>query len=159
VLNPVRAGLCPDPDEWPWSSYAATAGVALPPPFLTTSWILSEFGTTLVQARRNYKLFVEDGIGKRFAHQIKGERLGSDAFLRDNFGYDAKLDEIPRVQIEPLQAPLHEIFTRDTHTPIAEAYRRHGYRLREIAEYLGCSYSTISRRLKQEEDRLTECKT
>jgi hypothetical protein len=22
VLNPVRAGLCRDPGDWPWSSYA-----------------------------------------------------------------------------------------------------------------------------------------
>ena len=26
VRNPVRAGLCASPAEWPWSSYAGTAG-------------------------------------------------------------------------------------------------------------------------------------
>ena len=26
-LNPVRAGLCIDPADWPWSSYAATVGL------------------------------------------------------------------------------------------------------------------------------------
>jgi putative transposase len=158
VLNPVRAELCAEPAEWRWSSYAYTAGLAPPPGFLTTNWTLSEFGTTLLQARRNYRLFIDEGIAKPFKPQVKGERIGTDAFLRQNFGYDVKLEEIPRVQIEPLQAPLHEIFACDTDAPIAEAYRRHGYRLREIAEYLGCSYSTISRRLKEEE-RLTECKT
>src|SRR5262249_1046783 len=35
ALNPVRAGLCPAPEDWPWSSYAATAGLAEPPSFLT----------------------------------------------------------------------------------------------------------------------------
>lgn len=34
---------------------------------------------------------------------------------------------------------------------IHEAYRRHGYRLAEIAEHLGVHYSTVSRRLKQAE--------
>jgi REP element-mobilizing transposase RayT len=33
-LNPVRAGLCRSPDDWPWSSYAATAGLQPAPCFL-----------------------------------------------------------------------------------------------------------------------------
>ena len=31
AANPVQAGLCAAPEEWPWSSYAATAGLASPP--------------------------------------------------------------------------------------------------------------------------------
>jgi hypothetical protein len=34
VLNPVRAGLCVDPGEWPWSSYRIHAGVEEPPAFM-----------------------------------------------------------------------------------------------------------------------------
>lgn len=158
VLNPVRAGSCSAPEEWPWSSYAPTAGLALPPPFLTTEGILSEFGTTRNQARRNYGLFIYDGIGKPFPYQVKGERLGGEAFLRTNFGVDGRLHEIPRAQIVPVQAPLEEIFGTEAETPVAVAYRQHGYTLRQIADHLGCSYSTISRRLRQEE-QLTECKT
>src|SRR5207245_5610311 len=33
VLNPVRAGVCRHPLDWPWSSYAATIGTADAPPF------------------------------------------------------------------------------------------------------------------------------
>ncbi len=36
---------------------------------------------------------------------------------------------------------------------ILHAYRRYGYRLREIAEHLGVHYMTVSRRLKQAESR------
>jgi putative transposase len=36
ATNPVRAGLCTRPEEWPWSSHAATAGLAPPQPFLTS---------------------------------------------------------------------------------------------------------------------------
>ena len=43
--------------------------------------------------------------------------------------------------------------------PIATAYREHGYTLREIAEYLGCHYSTVSRKLREQEGRVRECKT
>ncbi len=34
ALNPVRSGLCATPDAWPWSSYAATAGLRPTPRFL-----------------------------------------------------------------------------------------------------------------------------
>jgi REP element-mobilizing transposase RayT/AraC-like DNA-binding protein len=158
VLNPVRAGSCSAPEDWVWSSYAPTAGLALPPSFLTTEGILSEFGTTRAQACRNYGLFICDGIDEPFPYHVKGERLGGEAFLRSNFGIDEPLREIPRAHIVPLQAPLEEIFGAGAETPVAVAYRRHGYTLRQIADHLGCSYSTISRRLRREEE-LTECKT
>jgi hypothetical protein len=35
VLNPVRAGICAAPEDWPWSSYRATAGLAPRPPYLS----------------------------------------------------------------------------------------------------------------------------
>jgi putative transposase len=154
VLNPVRAGICSTPGDWAWSSYAATAGDSASPPFLTSERILAEFGTTRAQAQRSYRFFIDDGIGKTFPYQVKGERLGGEDFLRDKFGLDVRLKEIPRVQVEPMQAPLQEIFGSGTDTPVAHAYRRHGYTLREIADHVGCSYSTISRRLRQEEQRL-----
>jgi putative transposase len=44
VLNPVRAGLCDDAGEWPWSSYSATAGTAPSPRFLTVDDVRAEFG-------------------------------------------------------------------------------------------------------------------
>jgi len=43
-LNPVRAGLCRAPHDWPWSSYAATVGLAEPPSFLTLDLVESLFG-------------------------------------------------------------------------------------------------------------------
>ena len=46
---------------------------------------------------------------------------------------------------------LAELFAAGDATPIATAYRRHGYTMREIAEHLGCHYSTVSRKLRREE--------
>ena len=42
--------------------------------------------------------------------------------------------------------------------PVGVAYRDYGYTFREIAEHLGCHYSTVSRRLRREE-RMLHCKT
>jgi REP element-mobilizing transposase RayT len=30
ALNPVKAGMCPAPENWPWSSYRASAGLEFP---------------------------------------------------------------------------------------------------------------------------------
>jgi Transposase and inactivated derivatives len=40
VQNPVRAGLCGSCEDWKWSSYRATIGIALPPPFLAVEDVL-----------------------------------------------------------------------------------------------------------------------
>ncbi len=45
VLNPVRAEMVRSAQDWPRSSYRATAGLAAPPPSLTTDWILGNFGS------------------------------------------------------------------------------------------------------------------
>jgi len=61
VLNPVRAGLCETADEWKWSSFHATAGVAPPPPFLEIEWVLEQFGRDIGKARDNYVAFIAEG--------------------------------------------------------------------------------------------------
>lgn len=57
VLNPVRAGICERAEDWPWSSYRATAGLAPRPAFLTTEWLLGSFGGDV----RRYRDFVAAG--------------------------------------------------------------------------------------------------
>jgi REP-associated tyrosine transposase len=57
-MNPIRAGLVGDPSDWPWSSYRAIAGLEKPRRFLTTTWILSQFGRDLERARARYRQFV-----------------------------------------------------------------------------------------------------
>jgi putative transposase len=59
ALNPVRSGRCELPEEYPWSSYAATIGLREEPVFLDSSWILRLFGEDLSTARRRYRDFVE----------------------------------------------------------------------------------------------------
>jgi REP element-mobilizing transposase RayT len=69
VLNPVRAGICRHAEDWPWSSYRATAGLAPRPHFLTTKWLLGSFGGSV----RRYREFVEAGSP---AASVEGLLLG-----------------------------------------------------------------------------------
>jgi REP element-mobilizing transposase RayT len=57
VRNPVRAGLCRDPADWPWSSYRATAGLDPVPPFLDETLISAACGGDAMW-RRRYRDFV-----------------------------------------------------------------------------------------------------
>src|SRR3954447_10531865 len=41
ALNPVRAGLCDRPEDWPWSSYAGTVGLAEPHSFVDDGPLLA----------------------------------------------------------------------------------------------------------------------
>ena len=59
-LNPVRARLRPRPEDWPWSSYRATAGVVRPPAWLTVDGVLRWFGDR-ADAQRRYREFVAEG--------------------------------------------------------------------------------------------------
>lgn len=64
VLNPVRAGLCQSPEEWPWSSHRAVLGFESQP-FVDTTWLLERFGPTREQAFENYADFVAEGLKLR----------------------------------------------------------------------------------------------
>jgi hypothetical protein len=43
VRNPVKEGLCARPQEWPWSSYAATIGLAEGFSFVDAAVVLETF--------------------------------------------------------------------------------------------------------------------
>jgi putative transposase len=62
VLNPVRAGICAHPGEWPWSSYRATVMGVAPSALLDTAWILGLFSPDPKRARERYARFIADGI-------------------------------------------------------------------------------------------------
>jgi putative transposase len=57
-LNPVRAGLCTDPADWPWSSFRGTLGITRPPPFLAVERVLGLFGLDRPRARKAFQSFV-----------------------------------------------------------------------------------------------------
>ena len=60
ALNPVRAGACRRPEEWPWSSYRATLGLAPRPTFLALGWVLEHFAEQEQVARSRLRSFVDD---------------------------------------------------------------------------------------------------
>ncbi|MHB8167389.1 MAG: REP-associated tyrosine transposase [Sulfuricella sp.] len=156
VLNPVRARMVHQAEEWPWSSYRATAGLCAAPPWLTTDWLLGIYSPQRGEAIKCYGAFVAEGMNlpapwARLKNQIY---LGSESFvetMQRKISADNPHWEIPLAQTRPLPKPLAQIsgeHARDE--AIAQAYASGGYGLKEIGDYFGLHYSRISRIVKKQ---------
>ena len=62
ATNPVEAGLCARPHEWPWSSYRASVGLSEPPPFLALRMMLSFLSDEPESGVARYRELVEDSL-------------------------------------------------------------------------------------------------
>ena len=84
ALNPVRAGIVADPSRWKWSSYLATIGKAPRPRFLSSDWVLQQFGRDANDSRRAFRQFVLDGIGGEapWKNLKAGFVLGGEGFIK-----------------------------------------------------------------------------
>lgn len=155
VLNPVRAKMVHSSKDWKWSSYRATAGLESPALFLTTDWILSQFGSTSSTAQQAYRRFVSEGYGETVWENLRGQiYFGSDEFIESHVPEGSgMLREIPRKQRLINRPPLEKVLAEEPAShAIAIAYREYGYKLKEIADCLGVHYCTVSRRLRRQEE-------
>lgn len=154
VLNPVRANMVTHPRLWSWSSYRAAVGETAAPAWLTTDWVLGQFGVRVGPAQARYRTFVAEGRGgPRPWEQLMGQiYLGSEDFVAQHQP-NRVIRDIPRRQTQAQRPSLRVVFQRNGEPTrlIHVAYRQYGYRLAEIAEHLGVHAATVSRRLKQAE--------
>jgi REP element-mobilizing transposase RayT len=180
VLNPVRAQLVRHPRAWRWSSYRATSGEVPAPPWLTTAWLLGQFGTRRGAAQRAYRQFVEAGLRQQASPwtSLVGQiYLGSEAFRQRvqrlvRHRPDPEIPQAQRFPARPAAARLlHQVATlygvavadllRPTWRPsearqVAMALLRQeaGLGLRAIAARFGVGYSAVSHRLTAVRARL-----
>ena len=166
VLNPVRAGVCQNPKEYAFSSYRQTVGLDKADGLVQIDWILGQFSNSRLSAAEIYRQFMMDGIGKRsvFDNVKAGIFLGSDDFVTNHtlLLTDEKLLEIPKIQRPEPRPSVDQAFSSKTSTKetIAEgAYKAHvdwGYNMKQISDYLGVHYSTVSRAIKRHENALVK---
>jgi len=156
VLNPVRAGMCRQPDDWPWSSYQAMVGQAMPPPWVQVRWLLSQFGQGPQAAITAYIDHVRAGVGLPSVwEQLEGQLYLGDATFVEVMGKKiaARLSadaEIPRLQRRAAAPPLASFVTmpqRDS--AIVQAYATGRYSMKQVAQAFDVHYATVSRVLKK----------
>ena len=165
VLNPVRAGLAARPEDWPWSSYRATAGLpALGAPagesdVVTTAWLLGQFGPDESTARQHYLDFVSAGIGKDSPWpQLQAQLfLGKETFIdkmKESLPEKTAAREIPKLQRYANRPQMQEIFaswkTKEKRDEaIVASHVAYGYEQREVANFLGIHYTTVCHVIKR----------
>ena len=134
VQNPLRAGLCKSLDGWGWTSFQATAGMSPCPSFLQPDFLLNMFSDYPRLAREAYQDFVSvpavEEPWMKFApvrNRCKGieERLELPSIIQTT-------DDKDRRNLQ-----------------IVDAFLDHGYTMAEIAAFLGCHPSNISKIVKK----------
>jgi REP element-mobilizing transposase RayT len=158
VLNPVRAAMVGRPGDWPWSSYRATAGETVAPPFLASDLLLRAFADNRADAVARYRRFVAEGIAAQSPWlQLRNQiYLGSEQFVEHMQGMidpNRPLREVPKRQRRGPGKPLDHSVVRypDRDQALAEAYHSGAYSMQAIAEHFGVSRMTVSRAVKGRE--------
>ena len=152
VLNPVRAGICDLPEDWPWSSYHAMLGRVTPPPWLHVRWLMSQFGNNPQAAVAPYVDHVRSGVDlPRVWEQLPDQLYLGDAefaeVLGEKIGTRLSADaEIPRLQRRASAPPLARFVAMPVRNPaIVQAYATGCYSMKEIAQAFYIHYATVSR--------------
>lgn len=165
-LNPVRAGITANPQEYVWSSYRQMIGMVETPNWLTTNFVLGYFDGT--GARDKYRKYVNDAItqesGSPFQNVIASTILGSSEFVKEksqqHLGEKKADRNMPAVRV--LNRPTIDEIIKVVKNAVNEealakkvgiyfCHRYSGARLREIGERFGLSDAAItqaSRRIK-----------
>lgn len=161
VLNPLRAGAVKHIARYRWSSYPATMGLAPCPDWLSTDWLLAQFGKRRSTARHQYADFVAQGAAQPSPwDELRGQvLLGTERFveqMRPLLESADALKEVPRTQRRLQRPHLKALFAgrvrgdkilRDA--AIRKALEQ-GYSMASIAEHAGLHYSTVSKIIKGE---------
>ncbi|MFA5779392.1 MAG: addiction module toxin RelE [Elusimicrobiota bacterium] len=166
VLNPVRARKVKQAGDYKWSSYRATVGMAKKPDFLDCKLILQQFSEDLSVARKRYKEFVSDKIAgaKKPWDEVMGQiYLGDKIFINSiSELVEGKMyaKEIPKIQRNIISPKLEELFSDITKTDrkernkkIIKAHMEYGYTQKEISNYLGLHYASLSRLIKNQYEK------
>lgn len=134
AINPVDAGICTHPGEWPWSSYSATAGTIRSPEFLSVQPVLSLFSQDVRRAQNTYIDFVS-GSSPEVEREMKSRYYSSEPVA------SCRVRERTRPTLSELFDGCDSKDSRNA--AIGRAYQVFGYTLAEIGEHVGLSESMV----------------
>jgi hypothetical protein len=175
-LNPVRAQLVKDPDQYLWSSYSAYGEKKKRWSWLHTDFILAQISRNKRKALRGYREYTQRGIAENIEDPLKktvaSTVIGSEKFIewvRERWAKRERVDrEVPAIRKlarrPELSLILHECEERFGKASLEcrrmalyLSHRLSGLSLREIGEYFGgISISAVSQNSRRQEKRLKE---
>src|SRR6266511_787002 len=162
--NPVRAGLVRAAEDWKWGGHAEVLGLATPT-LVSVPLLLARFGDGPAETLASYRRFINQEGTRPFGSHAE-PIVGGPRFVDEHLPVDRTSAEMARSSWQANRPSLAVLLqAEDRDAAITRAYRDHGYRMKEIAEVLGCHYATISRRIRRFEERevqlgsMSDCKT
>lgn len=159
VLNPVRAGMVKRPQDWPWSSYQASMGMASAQSFLAVDGLLAQFAKRRSTAQARYAQYVSDGINAL----SPWPQLKAQVYLGDEVFVEKMLTRAQRPQREDVQIPLAqrrapapllkaiEQDAPDRNMAMVRAHATGAYSYQQIAEHFGVHFTTVGRVVRRGE--------
>lgn len=149
VLNPVRAKMVNQPNEWLWSSYLAMIGEKPSLKWLAVDGLLAQFSTIRHEAIEAYRRFVLSGIEKATIWENLRQQiyLGDDKFVEHVQEKEelSKLVGVPKVQKRAPAKSLEEILLKhgERNASIRASYATGEYSYQQIADFYKLHFSTI----------------
>ena len=158
-LNPVRAGLVEEVDEWPWSSYRAHVGLAIRPRFLATAVVhghLLRHDVTSADDRRRAQAMYAETVASGRGVDLWGQHLRQEIYLgSEEFASTMRAraterrlrcPDIAKSQRTAQRTLAHWLTPERTRNQAFRlAYSEGGMTMPEIATQAGMSVSSISR--------------
>ena len=155
--NPVRAGLTPDAESWPWSTHRGVAGLRPAPDWLCLDWLEWAFdATSRREAQTRYRLYVNHRSGVKAHIDTTAIAIGSQRF-KDTLAFDGPginrhlplvLRPVVRPSLVEVFAPAVDVST-ELGSAIRSAHEVHRYTVTEIARHLGLDRSTVGKTMKK----------
>lgn len=153
-LNPVAAGFVEKPEEYKWSTYAATVGLAPLPSYVSIDWLEALFpDNTLREAQRRFHELISAADPLADYLRLNDSTIDPSAVrrvIRSYTGEALQVGMLPRNYRSALRSSLMELLP-DGMTPqarghgIFEAHVTNGYTLAEIARELRIRPATVSK--------------
>jgi REP element-mobilizing transposase RayT len=153
LMNPVRAGLCSHPRDWPWSSYGNLVS-GVPCPHVDIASLLALVDTDVTNARKRLVEYASPDADPEMAAFIRGDQrvIGTPAFA-EQFRTQARTasKEVParerRVGGPSLVEILADAVRAGEGLPggIRRAHTEARYPATEIARCAGLSRMTVQR--------------
>jgi len=158
VLNPVKANMVKQVDDWHWSSYRSMIGSVSSPEWLSGDYLLAQFDRNRSRAIKQYKSFVKAGIknGPIWDQVTNQVYLGDSAFIENAQAHlsDRRADlQIPKVQKQAKTKPIafYEKAAASRNDAILKAYVSGAYSYQELGDYFGLHFTTIGKVIRGNE--------
>lgn len=171
AMNPVKAKLVSGPEQWRWSAHNEIIGRKNVFGVIDHKETLKLFDNNRKKAISAYRSFLKKDTINEFniKDELKGRFiLGSEEFIekiKKHFYSKEMVGEIPKQERYIGRPALSEIFKKkkggrkERNKLICRANMQYAYSLTEIASYLNCHYSTLSKIIKQERNKNSQFKT